>query len=186
MNTRRAQRWLPTSVSGAATASSFIRTSTLIKNTESVKLATTCSTVTVLLCRCRCPLHVQFAVRRQALGNTKRHGSLSPDGFYAGRRNNGKAAGPYVQRVSNLMKSALLPSNVTESSQITAQGDAVPMIAPETCSMSMKVINVPEHPGFYIQLEGEGRGQLVKAQKDRRKRWRPYHWATSRRLILCT
>ena len=91
-----------------------------------------------------------------------------PDGFFASRKNNGKPAGPYVQRVPNLMKSALLPSNVTESYQITPK---------VSCAYdragNLFYVNEGDKraraPGFYIQLEGEGRGQLVKAQKERKK-----------------
>lgn len=93
---------------------------------------------------------------------------IIPDGFYASRKNNGKAAGLYVQRVANLMKSALLPSNVTDSYQITPK---------VSCAYDRegKLFYVNEGdkrsrvPGFYIQLEGEERGQLVKAQKERKK-----------------
>ena len=93
---------------------------------------------------------------------------IIPDGFYASRKNNGKAAGLYVQRVANLMKSALLPSNVTESYQITPK---------VSCAYdragNLFYVNEGDKrswaPGFYIQLEGEGRGQLVKAQKERNK-----------------
>ena len=93
---------------------------------------------------------------------------IIPDGFYANRRNNGKAAGRYVRMVPNLMKSALLLSNVTESSQIT----------PKVSSAYDRAGNLfyvnegdkrSRSPGFYIQLEGEERGQLVRAQKDHRK-----------------
>ena len=91
-----------------------------------------------------------------------------PDGFFANRQKNGKPAGPYVQRVPNLMKAALLLSNVTEFSLIT----------PKVSSAYDRAGNLfyvnegdkrSRAPGFYIQLEGEGRGQLVKAQKERKK-----------------
>ena len=67
------------------------------------------------------------------------------------------------------MKSALLPSNVTESDQMTPK---------VSCAYdragNLFYVNEGDKrsraPGFYIQLEGEGRGQLVKAQKERRKR----------------
>ena len=93
---------------------------------------------------------------------------IIPDGFYASRKNNGKAAGLYVQRVANLMKSALLPSNVTESYQITPK---------VSCAYdragNLFYVNEGDKrsraPGFYIRLEGEGRGQLVKTQKERKK-----------------
>ena len=93
---------------------------------------------------------------------------IIPDGFYSSRRNNGKPAGLYVQMVPNLMKSALFPSNVTESSQIS------PSVR-YAYDRAGKLLYVNEGdkrsraPGFYIQLEGEGRGQLVKAQKERKK-----------------
>lgn len=93
---------------------------------------------------------------------------IIPDGFYASRKNNGKAAGLYIQRAANLMKSALLPSNVTESFQITPK---------VSCAYdragNLFYVNEGDKrsraPGFYIQLEGESRGQLVKAQKERKK-----------------
>ena len=91
-----------------------------------------------------------------------------PDGFFANRQKNGRPAGPYVQRAPNLMKSALLLSNVTEPVQITPK---------VTCAYdrtgNLFYVNEGHKrsrvPGFYVQLEGEGRGELVKAQKDRRR-----------------
>ena len=91
-----------------------------------------------------------------------------PDGFFANRHKSGKAAGPYVQRAANLMKSALFPSNVTEPVQITPQ---------VTCAYDRKgnLFYVNEGhkqsrvPGFYVSLEGEGRGQLVNTKRERKK-----------------
>ena len=44
---------------------------------------------------------------------------IIPDGFFAMRKNNGKAAGQYLRREQNLMKSALFPSKKSESEQIS-------------------------------------------------------------------
>lgn len=91
-----------------------------------------------------------------------------PDGFFANRHNNGKPAGAYVQRAPNLMKSALLPSNVTESSPITPKVSSA-----YDRSGNLFYVNEGDKrsrvPGFYIQLDGELRGQLVKAQKNHRR-----------------
>jgi len=93
---------------------------------------------------------------------------IIPDGFYANRKNNGKAAGLYVQRAANLMKSALWPSNVTKSSQITSK-----VCCAYDRAGNLFYVNEGDKrsrtPGFYIQLEGEGRGELVKAQRERKK-----------------
>jgi hypothetical protein len=91
-----------------------------------------------------------------------------PDGFFANRHANGKPAGPYVQRAPNLMKSALLPSNVSEPTQITPKVSSAYDRAGALFYVN-EGHKLSRVPGFYIQIEGEERGQLIKAKKERKK-----------------
>ena len=92
---------------------------------------------------------------------------IIPDGFFAMRKNNGKAAGQYLRREQNLMKSALFPSKKSESEQIS------PLVR-YSYDRDGKLLYVNEGDmrygarGFYIQLDGENRGRLVKNRKERR------------------
>ena len=91
---------------------------------------------------------------------------IIPDGFFAMRRNNGKAAGQYVRIEQNLMKSALFPSESSKMAQIS------PLVQ---CSYDRdgKLLYVNEGDvrfgahGFYIRLDGDDRGRHVKTRIER-------------------
>lgn len=92
---------------------------------------------------------------------------IIPDGFFATRRNNGKAAGQYVRPRYSRMKSALFPSKVNKSAQIMS-------LVSYSYDRDGRLLYVNEGDvrygarGFYIQLDGDDRGRHVTNQRERR------------------
>lgn len=88
---------------------------------------------------------------------------ITPDGFWAGKDNNGKPARQYVRREISLMRSALIPQTTHDNEE-----SPTPLIN-YSYDHRGKLLYVNESlgEGFFISLSGKNRGSMITNKKEK-------------------